>query len=47
MNKKQLIVAWIMGTLLLSGCSNFTLEGGQAKFYIPFDFSQVEADTKK
>jgi outer membrane murein-binding lipoprotein Lpp len=47
MNKKQLIVAWIIGALILSGCSNFTLEGAQAKFSIPFDFPQVESDTNK
>jgi hypothetical protein len=41
-NTKKLIVAWVIGTCLLSGCEYFSLKGGKAKFTIPFDFPQQE-----
>lgn len=40
MNKKELIITWIIATCLLSGCEYFFLKGGKAGFTIPFDFPQ-------
>lgn len=47
MNKKQLVVASLVGVCLLNGCANFSLKGGQAKFTFPFDFPQKEDNNQK
>jgi predicted secreted protein len=43
-NKKQSIVACLIGIFLLSGCTGVTAEKGQIKVNVPFDFPQNKND---